>query len=260
MKNLTKMMLGAASFAGLLSVSAPAVAQDAPEFSLAGTVAVQSDYRFRGISQSDRSAAPQGSLTLTGPEGFYISAWGSSVDFDPTQSGNPYMELDIYGGKHTDLWGVFDWNFMPYYYAYPAADIPAGAPAPDYFELINQLTHTSEFGLAGTVTYAWSPNLPFNGGTGNYLALNLTYPINDWLSISGNFGHQWAQQAKYVGSSDYNHGDLGLTATYQGFSLDVRYTGTDLTRFGCGNFYMATKNACAGGFVGTLSYSFALLP
>jgi uncharacterized protein (TIGR02001 family) len=258
MKNFTKMVLGAASFAGLLSVSIPAVAQDAPDFSLAGNVAVTSDYRFRGISQSDRSFAPQGSLTLTGPEGFYISAWGSSVDFDPGKSGNPYMELDIYGGKHTDLWGV-DWNFMPYYYAYPAADIPAGAPAPDYFELINQLTYN--FGPAtGTATWAWSPNLPFNGGTGNYLAGNITIPINDWLSVSGNFGHQWAQNAKYTGSSDYNHGDLGVTATYQGFALDVRYTGTDLTRSGCANFYMATKNACAGGVVATLSYSLALLP
>jgi len=259
MKNLTKLALGAASLAGLIGVSVPAVAQDAPEFALTGSVAVTSDYRFRGISQSDRSAAPQGSLTLTGPDGFYVSAWASRVDFDPTNSGNPHMELDIYGGKHTDLWGV-DWNFMPYYYAYPAADIPAGAPSPDYFELINQLSHTADFGLTGTATWAWSPNLPFDGGTGNYLALNLTYPINDWLSISGNFGHQWAQQAKYVGSSDYNHGDLGVTATYQGFSLDVRYTGTDLTASGCRNFYMATRNACAGGVVGTLSYTVSLLP
>ena len=206
MKNFTKMVLGAASFAGLLSVSAPAVAQDAPDFALAGTVAVTSDYRFRGISQSDRSFAPQGSLTLTGPEGFYISAWGSSVDFDPGKSGNPYMELDIYGGKHTDLWGYADWNFMPYYYAYPAADIPVGATKPDYFELINQLSHTYDFGVSGVITWAWSPNLPFNGGTGNYLALNLAYPINDWLSVSGNFGHQWAQNAKYTGSSDYKAG------------------------------------------------------
>jgi uncharacterized protein (TIGR02001 family) len=111
MKNLTKMVLGAASLAGLLSVSAPAVAQDAPSWALNGTVAVQSDYRFRGISQSDRGFAPQGSLTLTGPDGWYVSAWGSKVDFDPTNSTNPDMELDIYGGKHTDLWGV-DWTFM----------------------------------------------------------------------------------------------------------------------------------------------------
>ena len=119
MKNSTKLFLGAVSLAGVCSAAAPAVAQDAPSFSLAGSVAVTSDYKFRGISQNDRGFAPQGSVTLTGPEGFYVSAWASQVDFDPTSSNNPHVELDIYGGKHTDLWGV-DWNFMPYYYAYPS--------------------------------------------------------------------------------------------------------------------------------------------
>jgi hypothetical protein len=90
--------------------------------------------------------------------------------------------------------------------------------------------------------------------------LLLSYPINDWLSISGNFGHVWVKNAAAAGSSDYNHGDLGLTASYKGFALDLRYSGTDLTASGCRNFYMTTKNACAGGAVATLSYSFALLP
>lgn len=259
MKDFTKMVLGAASIAGLLGVSAPAVAQDAPSWALNGNVAVTSDYRFRGISQSDRSFVPQGSLTLAGPDGFYVSAWGSSVDFDPTKSGNPYMELDLYVGKHTDLGGV-DWNIMPYYYAYPPADIAPGGTSPEFFELINQLSHTFDFGVSALGTYAWSPNLAFNGGTGHYLALNLAYPINDWLSISGNYGHQWAGNAAAAGSSGYNHGDVGLTASYKGFALDLRYTGTDLTRLGCGNFYMTTRNACAGGAAATLTYNFALLP
>ena len=78
MKNLTKLFLGAVSLLGV--GSAPALAQDdAPQFSLAGSVAVTSDYKFRGISQNDREPSPQGSLTLTGPEGFYVSAWGPSA-------------------------------------------------------------------------------------------------------------------------------------------------------------------------------------
>ena len=259
MKNLTKMMLAAASLAGLLSVSLPAVAQDAPEFSLSGSLAVTNDYRFRGISQSDRSAAPQGSLTLTGPDGWYIGAWASTVDFDPTNSGNPYMELDIYGGKHTDLGGV-DWHIMPIYYTYPAGNFAPGSATADYFELVNQLSYTTDFGVTAMGTYAFSPELTFGGGTGHYLALNLAYPINDWLSISGNYGHVWAENAARAGSSGYNHGDVGVTASYQGFALDLRYTGTDLTRFGCANFYMTTGNACAGGAVVTLSYTMDLLP
>ena len=259
MKNLTKMLLGAASFAGLMGVAAPAMAQDTPEFSLSGYATVTSDYRFRGISQSDRDFAPQGSLNLTGPDGWYVGTWASTVDFDPTNSSNPHVEVDIYGGKHTDLWGFADWNIQPYYYAYPSADVPAGAPSPDYFELINQLSHT--YGpVSLTATWAWSPELAFGGGEGNWLAGNAVIPINDWLSISGTVGHQWAENAKLVGSRDYTHGDIGVTASYMGFALDLRYAGTDLNAAECGAFYMATKNACSGGFVGSLTYTVALVP
>jgi len=257
MRNLTKLFLGAVSLAAVTSVAAPAFAQDAPPFSLAGYVDIQSDYKFRGISQNDREPSPQGSLTLSGPEGFYVSTWASTVDFDPSKSGNPYVEVDIYGGKHTDLWGV-DWNFMPYYYAYPAEKYGSG-PNADYFELINQFTKA--FGpVSFTGTWAWSPNLAFDGGTGNYLAGLASYTINDWLSISGNVGHQWAQNAKYVGSRDYTYADIGVTATYKGFALDLRYSGTDLSNSQCGAFYMATNHACAGNFIGTLTYNVSLFP
>ena len=258
MKNLTKLFLGALSLASVVTVAAPAFADDAPAWSLAGTVAATSDYRFRGVSQNDRNFAPQGSLTLSGPDGFYVGTWASQVDFDPTKSGNPYLELDIFGGKHTDLWGI-DWNFEPYYYAYPSANIPAGTPRPDYFELINQLTKT--FGAATLqATYAWSDNFPFDGGEGNYLAGMASYTINDWLSISGNVGHQWAANAKLVGSRDYTYGDIGATATWKGLALDLRYSGTDLNTAQCGAFWMATTHACGGGFVASVTYSFTLLP
>ena len=257
MKNSTKLLLGALSLAGVCTTTA-AFADDAPAWGLTGYVAVTSDYKFRGISQNDRDFAPQGSLNLTGPEGFYVGTWLSQVDFDPTNSSNPYMEMDIYGGKHTDLWGV-DWNIEPYYYAYPAAEIPAGAPKPDYFELINQFTKA--FGpVTLQATWAWSPNLAFDGGTGNYLAGNASYTILDWLSISGNVGHQWAQGAKYVGSRDYTYADIGVTATYHSFALDLRYSGTDLNAMQCGAFYMGTNHACAGNVIATLTYNFTLAP
>jgi len=136
--------------------------------------------------------------------------------------------------------------------------VAPGSPQVSYFELINQLSKS--FGaLTLTGTYAWSPNLAFDGGEGNYLAGTAAYAINDWLSISGNVGHQWAENAKLVGSRDYTYGDIGLTASYKGFALDVRYSGTDLGNAACGAFYMGTKHACAGNVIGTLTYNFALL-
>jgi len=77
MKNSTKIFLGAISLAGVAAATAPAFAQDAPPWALTGYVAATSDYRFRGISQNERNFAPQGSLNVTGPEGFYVGAWAS---------------------------------------------------------------------------------------------------------------------------------------------------------------------------------------
>jgi len=260
MKNLTKTILGAVSLAGVALSVAPAFADDAPpapSWALTGYVQVTNDYKFRGISQNDRSPSPQGTLNLTGPEGFYVGTWASTVDFDPTKSTNPSLELDLYGGKHTDLWGV-DWNIEPYYYAYPSENYP-GAPQSDYFELINQFTKA--FGpVTAQVTYAWSPSFTFRTGEGNYLAGNLAYTITDWLSVSGNVGHQWVEFARLSASRDYTYADIGFTATYKGFGLDLRYSGTDLGAAPCASFYMTTRHACAGNVIATLTYNFALLP
>jgi uncharacterized protein (TIGR02001 family) len=267
MKNMTKLLLGAASLAGLVAVAAPAFAQDAAApadaapaspWAVSAAIDVQSDYKFRGISQNKRDPSPQGTINITGPEGFYVGSWASTIDWQLAGiNNNPGVEWDIYGGKHTDLWGV-DWNFEPYYYSYPSEEYGAG-PNADYFELINQLSKA--FGPATlTATWAWSDNLAFNGGTGNYLAGTASYTILDWLSVSGNVGHQWAQNAKYVGSSDYTYADIGATATWKGFALDLRYSGTDLNNAKCSAFYMATNHACAGNFIATLTYNISLLP
>ena len=56
MKNLTKLLLGAASLAAVCSVAAPAFAQDAcPPMGADRQRRRASDYRFRGISQNDRN-------------------------------------------------------------------------------------------------------------------------------------------------------------------------------------------------------------
>src|SRR4051812_38220654 len=226
MKNLTKMILGAAGLAGVALTVAPAFAEDAPPapaWALSAAIDVQSDYKFRGISQNKRDPSPQGALNLTGPDGFYVSAWASTVDWSLAgQNNNPSVEVDIYGGKHTDLWGV-DWNIEPYYYAYPGHNA-GGGPTAEYFELINQLSKA--FGpLTLTGSYAWSPTFSLGGGEGNATWGTAAYVINDWLSVSGNIGHQWVEAAAAAGSRDYTYGDIGFTGTYKGFSLDLRYGG-----------------------------------
>src|ERR1700753_971206 len=107
MKKFANVFLGAASLVGALVMgsSTVALAQDAaaaappaPDWALTGAIDVQSDYKFRGISQNKRNPSPQGTLNLTGPDGFYVGAWASTVDWKlGGQNSNPSVEVDIYG-------------------------------------------------------------------------------------------------------------------------------------------------------------------
>ena len=251
MKNLTKIALGTIGLMGLFAPAA--VAQDAaPAWALAGTIDVQSDYRFRGITQSNKNPVPQGALNLTGPDGWYVGTWASQINWQRGTNNNPSIEWDIYGGKHFDLSGT-DLNVEAYEYAYPEANV-GNTPAASYFEGIFTLSHT--FGpLAVDAVYAVSPEFSLGGGVGNYLEGQAILTIMDWLTVSTNIGHQWVGKAP----SDYTHSDVGATAMWKGFSLDARYVTTTLNKVNCG-FYMGTKNACTGGFVATLSYTVPLLP
>src|ERR1700733_13848915 len=103
MKNSLKIALGAAS---LLALATTANAQDtsaaaaapAPDWTLTGSIAAQSDYRVRGLSQSDRNPVPQGSLNLSGPDGFYVGTWVSQINWQLNSvNENPSIEWDIFG-------------------------------------------------------------------------------------------------------------------------------------------------------------------
>lgn len=72
------------------TLSAPAVM--AAEVS--GNVTLASDYSFRGVSQTMRDVALQGSADVAFESGVYAGAWVSNVDFGSAAS----FELDLYLG------------------------------------------------------------------------------------------------------------------------------------------------------------------
>ena len=245
MKNLTKTLLGALAIAG--GFAGNAYADDAaPAFVLSGVATVQSDYRFRGISQNSKEFTPEAALNLTGPDGFYAGVWSAKINWG---GNNPSIETDIFGGKHFDLGGT-DLNVEAYYYSYP--DYRTTTAAASYYETIVQLTHA--FGpLTLTATGAMSPQFSLGGGDGWYVSGLAAYAVTDWLTFSGTVGHQWVDKAP----SDYTHYDIGATAVWRSWSLDARYVATDIGKTNCTNFWMATPNACSGGFVATLNYNIA---
>jgi len=95
-----------------------------PAFTINGSVTLISDYRFRGISQTNLQPAIQGSLTVTHSSGFYASVWSSSTSGYVTFSGTGSQEIDAIAGFKKTYSGVtFDAGVL--YYIYPRSR-PAG--------------------------------------------------------------------------------------------------------------------------------------
>jgi hypothetical protein len=96
--------------------------------------------------------------------------------------------------------------------------------------------------------------------TGNawWINLNVSAPINDWLSVSGNLGHQWARDLndRRLGFP-YSTWDLGATAKWRSFSLDLRYIDTTISKRDCAALNGARNGRwCGAAALVTLSYTF----
>lgn len=112
------------------SLASPALADetDPPgEFSFSGSAALVSDYRFRGVSQTDKQMAAQAGATVTHASGLYAGTWASNLAGWGT-FGGANMELDIYGGYSTAIGGLtVDVGLTWYMY-------PGGADTTDFAE------------------------------------------------------------------------------------------------------------------------------
>lgn len=137
MKLARSTLLALAPFAAALLAPAQIAqaqeAEDTPPISVSGSVTLTSDYRFRGVSQSDNSFALQGGLTATHESGFYAGFWSSSLAGWGT-FGGPNLELDLFGGFAFPVGGgTLDVGLTWFMY-------PSGANNTDFAELFAKLS------------------------------------------------------------------------------------------------------------------------
>lgn len=115
----------------LCCTAAPALAQEeAPPkpITVSGNVALVSDYRFRGVSQSDKGMAIQGGITVSHESGLYIGTWGSNLAGWGT-FGGANMELDLIAGYKKELSDGLAVDVGVTWYMYPS-----GADKTDFAE------------------------------------------------------------------------------------------------------------------------------
>ncbi len=117
--------------------SAQAFAQDEPAkpVTVTGTVGLVSDYRFRGVSQSDRGMAVQGGFTIAHESGAYVGTWGSNLG-GWGRFGGANMELDLIAGYAASLGEGTTIDVGLTWYMYPS-----GADDTDFAEPYVKLSH-----------------------------------------------------------------------------------------------------------------------
>ncbi len=97
----------------LLAASTPFSASANGE--LSANVGATSNYLWRGLEQTNGSAAISGGIDYAAGSGFYIGMWASNADW---ADGMTY-ELDFYGGFGGDINESVSYDIGFIYYAYP---------------------------------------------------------------------------------------------------------------------------------------------
>jgi uncharacterized protein (TIGR02001 family) len=209
---LGRITIAAAGAAAFVPAAARAGddAAETPAVSIAYNAALVSDYRFRGISLTNRKPAVQAGIDLTFRNGLYLGTWTTNV----APTGGSDIELDFYGGYGGSLAG-FDVVAGALGYVYP------GGHGVSYVEL--QSTVARQIGpMTATLTTAYIPRQ--DNAAGNlYLGLDAKVPIGP-LSASAGVGREnGGYDHKYDWSAglSYTLDALEISTTY----VDSNYKG-----------------------------------
>lgn len=196
-----------------LMSSAPAFAQEKAEGPVAvtGSVALVSDYRFRGVSQSDKGMAVQGGITLTHESGLYAGTWASNLG-GWGRFGGSNMELDLFGGYALALGEGTTLDVGLTWYMYPS-----GADITDFAEPYVKLSH--QLGpVKGLLGVAYAPKQEALGKWQSSATSGIDNPgdkednLYIWGDISGSIPNTPVTLKAHLGYSDGNSG-LGPNGT-----------------------------------------------
>jgi len=251
MRKILRPVLGLA----FLASAAPAFAEETKPFTVNGSATLTSDYRFRGISQTDKGFALQGSMTVTHSSGVYASVWGSSIDDYVANGGDQELDL-IVGYKKTVGGTTFDLGGL--YYYYPGSSAVSANYNSDFLELYGSVAQT--FGPAtAKLTANYAPkSAALSLGSGKednfYMNLGLSSPIPDTpISLSAAVGRTFTKSF-LSGGDTYTDWSLGATYTTGPVTFGLTYVDTDYGK----NVVVSPskKDIAKAGVFGSIGVSF----
>jgi len=246
--------LAAMLAAGGMLVAATAASGQEPTgavkaFTLSGNATFVSDYRFRGVSLSNKKPAVQAGINLNHKSGLFGSIWGSSID----NFNGATTEIDLTGGWSGSL-GDFTPTVGLIAFLYP------GGTRTNYFELFASIGAT--LGPASlTLGLNFSPEQENVLRSDRYIYGAVSAAIPDTpLTAKASLGFErGGLVADETGQNSVKTDWLiGLDATFDPITVGVAYVGSDLpSTFPIQPLQGQRANSGAGdGIVLTLTASF----
>ncbi len=223
---MNKIILATAIFAAFAANFAHAEDKK-PDNELTFNVALTSDYRFRGVSQSRlQPAISAGADFVNNPTGFYIGTWASSIKWtkDTTNAdgskGGGNIEIDVYAGKRGEIVKDVSYDVGVLTYIYPSNNLkPADAATTEIYGQIGYGPAYIKY--SNTVTNAFGTDKSKNSG---YVDIGANIDIAEGTQLNLHAGHQQIKGSSNLSYTDYK---VGVTKDFGIASLSAAIIGTD---------------------------------
>lgn len=186
-------------FLALLMAAGVTVAQA----EVTGNLGLASDYRFRGVSQTQNAPAVQGGVDYAHSSGFYAGNWNSSVSSQLYTNGAG-VESDLYAGFKKEVYKGITVDVGSMNYFYPRATNGTSTNF-DTNELYVGV------GYKDLVTAKYSQSLSNYFGTANsknssYVQADASIPVVGKLSVVAHVGRTNVNNNGSLNYTDYNAG------------------------------------------------------
>ena len=164
-------LFGAIFFAGSVTAGGHESAEASPH-EWSASMAVLTEYQFRGITQSNEDPAIQVGIDYAHASGLYVGFWASSVEFNDGPNATQ-LETNFYTGYGGSMGKIdYDIGFLYYYYPEEDADEPgSGLGEQDLWEVYGSLGTTFDMAYEPSVTagFAYSPDYYGSDGDSIYV-------------------------------------------------------------------------------------------
>ncbi|MGN6263725.1 MAG: TorF family putative porin [Ralstonia sp.] len=220
---------------------APVATPAAPAGPLTANVTLTSQYRYRGLMQTNNKPAIQGGVDYALPNGFYVGNWNSSISWlgDSNPNVSAPIEMDFYGGYKTELMKdvPIDVGVLQYYYpgSYPDgytrphttegyAQIGYGPVSFKYSHAFSNLFgfadshHSQYFDLSGNFdTGFWGLTLNLHVGYQQVPHQVVRTSYADWkVGVTKDFGSGWTASLAYIDTNAARAAYTNTRGNYMG--------------------------------------------